>query len=171
MIEFNTMRCQSVRRECTGYKLRSETVTGTDSWRQLLLIPLLALSWGACALEGESTKDPTVPPAVWLAAQPSTPGAAPQHTANAASRVQVILVGETRRLALVDGNVVKAGDVINDSKVLAIKVNRVVMEDTSKSLSMYPNVEKKAPTSAMSRKKSVVIPADSVSSKEKGSNQ
>jgi len=144
------MRCQPVKRKSIGYnKLRS----------QLLLVPLLALSWGASALEGESTKDPTVPPAVWLAAQPSVPGAAPQDAVQAASRVQVILVGKTRRFALVDGNVVKVGDVVNDSKVLAIKANRVVTEDESKSLSMLPNVEKKAPASVKSRKKLVVIPA------------
>jgi len=155
------MRCQSVRRECTGYKLRS----------QLLLIPLLTLSWGACALEGESTKDPTVPPAVWLAAQPSAPGAAPQDVVVIASRVQMILVGKTRRFALIDGKVVKAGDVFNDSKVLAIKADKVMTEDAAKSLGMMPNVEKKAPAMVAGRKKSVVIPASSVSSKEKGSNQ
>ncbi len=165
------MHCQSVRRECTGYKLRSETVTGADSWRQLLLIPLLALSCGAYALEGESTKDPTVPPAVWLAAQPGTPGAAPQDTVAAASRVQMILVGKTRRFALIDGKVVKAGDVFNDSKVLAIKADKVMTEDAAKSLGMMPNVEKKAPAMVVGRKKSVVIPAGSLSSKEKGSNQ
>ena len=66
---------------------------------------------------------------------------------------------------LCDGEVVKVGDQFNDSKVVAIKADKVVMDDASKSLRTTPDVEKKKPVVSKSRKKSVMIPEASVSSK------
>jgi hypothetical protein len=150
------------------------TQTSTLMWGRWIFLPLLALnpyvSGAAFALDDTSMKDPTVPPAAWLAAQPAVPGApAADAVADAAgaSNVQVIVVGKSRRFALVDGQVVKPGDLLNDSKVLSIQGDRVVLEDQTKSLGMTPQVEKRTPVSARvtARKKVIVIPAENESSK------
>lgn len=160
----------SVKKEWTGFRLRLDALTAVVPWRQLFFAPLLVLSLGTNAQDA-SRKDPTVPPAVWLAAQPKTADATQQAASGETSRIQLIVAGPSRRLALIDGKVVKAGDVVNGSKVLAITPDKVIMRDAAKSLVMMPDVEKKPPALVVVRKKSVVIPADSVSPGAKGSNQ
>ncbi|MDP1527221.1 MAG: hypothetical protein Q8M20_15550 [Rhodocyclaceae bacterium] len=84
------------------------------------MLPFLAAQWlWASAVVLANDKDPTVPPAVWLAVQPSVAGDQVVQTGDAA-RVRVLVVGKSRRLALVDGHVVQAGDAVGDSKVAAI---------------------------------------------------
>ncbi len=109
---------------------------------------LLALGWFNMAWGG-TLSDPTRPPAAWLAAmQPDIQGVAAKVGQGGSSGVQLILVGKTRKLALVNGQVVKPGDIYNGSKVLAIKPGEVVVQDASKSLKLTPDVEKKVLTPA-----------------------
>jgi hypothetical protein len=60
----------------------------------------------------------------------------------------MIVIGPTRKFAVVDGRVVKLGDTYKGSKVLDIKSDEVVVRDASKSLKLTPAVEKKVVTSA-----------------------
>lgn len=108
--------------------------------------------------------DPTVAPPAWVATQP--PGAV-SDADETSPEMQLILIGRSRRLAVINGEVVKVGDNYKGSTVRAIKANKVVMDDAEKSLSMAPGVQKSAPKMAKGRKKSVVIPVDSASSKAK----
>ncbi len=135
---------------------------------QTALLLLIALGWASGAWAA-SSGDPTEAPPVWLAAQPVAPGVAPPSSSEAV--VQVILSGRSRRLAVIDGEVVRVGDHYKGSKVVAIKANKVVMEDTTKSLDVTANVAKKKPVRVPVRKKRVVLPASDVSPKAMGSHQ
>lgn len=112
--------------------------------------------------------DPTEAPPAWVATQP--PGAI-SDAEEASPEMQVTLIGRSRRLAVINGAVVKVGDEYKGSKVRAIKAGKVEMDDAAKSLSMAPDVKKSAPKIAKGRKKSVVIPAGNASSKANRSNQ
>lgn len=113
-------------------------------------LPLLALGWFAGAA-GQTLSDPTRPPAAWLALQP---GGGDIGDQDASSGLRLTVVGKTKKFALIDGQVVKPGDIYNGSKVLAIKPGEVVVRDNevSRSLKVTPGVEKKV-ISPASRKK------------------
>lgn len=104
----------------------------------IFLLAAIALAGGAHA----AGKDPTVPPAAWQAVQPVTPGTKALTTVDTSS-VRLVLVGKTRQLALIDGQVIKPGDSYNGVKVEAIGRNQVQMEEKEKSLKLVPGVEKK----------------------------
>lgn len=104
---------------------------------------MLALGWFTAAWGDVTRSDPTLPPPAWLAAQP---GAVPVVEQDASSGMQLILIGRSRKLAVIDGQVVKPGDTYKGSKVLDIKSGEVVLQDASKSLKLTPNVEKKVIT-------------------------
>lgn len=106
------------------------------------LLPALALLWFTGAWGGVAS-DPTRPPPAWLAAQPSAQGTVSQANQQSEPGLQLIVVGPTRRFAVIDGEVVKPGDAFNGSKVLHIDAGQVVVQDPSKSLKLTPAVEKK----------------------------
>lgn len=106
--------------------------------------------------------DPTEAPPAWVATQPSSSSNA---MIEAPPEMQIILTGKSRKLAVINGEIVKVGDEYKGSTVRAIKTNKVVMDDAEKSLSMTPDVKKSAPERVKSKKKSVVISADSVPAK------
>ena len=137
---------------------------------QAVLSLLAALGWASGAWAAASG-DPTEAPPVWVIAQPVAPGAAPMATSGAGPEVGVILSGKSRRLAVIDGEVVKVGDQYKGSKVVAISANKVVTEDAAKSLYAMPNVSKTKPVLVPARKKRVVLPAGDVSPKTMGSLQ
>lgn len=112
------------------------------------------------------TRDPTIPPPAWLALMPKQPGIDDLIPA----RVQVMVVGKSRRIAIVDGQVVHPGDTMFDTKVADIQSNRVVLEDDTKSLRMTPNIEKTAPATTSQQKKQITITGDSVPSNANRSN-
>lgn len=58
---------------------------------------------------------------------------------------------------MIDGQIVKAGDVYKDSKVSAISADQVTMDDAVKSLSMTPDVTKKTALRVYSQNKKVVV--------------
>lgn len=131
------------------------------------LIPALALLWLTNAWSA-TRSDPTRPPPGWLAAQPAAAvaragqpnaqgavsqagqpnadGVAPQAGQANTPGLQLILIGKTRKFAVIDGEVVKPGDTYNGSKVVRIDAGEVVVQDPSKSLKVNPAVEKKVNT-------------------------
>lgn len=131
-------------------------------------IPALALFWLTNAWSG-ARSDPTRPAPGWLAAQPEAQAAAQARQSNAQGVVpqagqpnapavvpqegqpngaglQLILIGQTRKFAVIDDEVVKPGDIYNGSRVVRIDAGEVVVQDRSKSLKMNPEVEKKVNT-------------------------
>jgi hypothetical protein len=144
-------------------------------WLAVALLAALATASFA-AEEGrqeshvDSRKDPTVPPAAWLALQPAVADAAGQAETGGL-RARVIVTGKTRRFALIDRQVVRAGDTVGDAKVTAIRESTVIMDDEEKSLAVLPNVEKKRPTRMTAGKRVVRIPEDGASSQQTGGKQ
>lgn len=130
-----------------------------------LSIVALLIALG-CAGGAWAAGDPTEASPVWVAAQPPAPGAQSEVAGGAPpAEMKMTLIGRSRKLAVIDGEVVKVGSEFRGSKVVAVKADKVVMEDAAKSLGVTPNVEKKAPTLTAARKKLVVVPAGSPSSK------
>lgn len=104
---------------------------------------LVSLSHAAMVHAGALT-DPTRPAAEWLAAQPVAPGA-PAASNNAASGLQVLVVGPARKFAIIDGQLVRYGETHNGAKLVGVRPEGVVMQkDGSKEiLSMSPAAQKK----------------------------
>ena len=92
----------------------------------------------------DALADPTRPAAEWLAAQPVVPGAEVTGS-NAAPGVRVLVIGPTRKFAIIDGQMVRLGASYNGAKLVSIQSGGVVLQkDGSKEkLSMNPAVEKK----------------------------
>ncbi len=129
------------------------------SLKRPVSVPLLLLLAGiSCGAYAESSNDPTVPPAVWLAAESAkSDGAKVSGTGGKTGRV--IVIGKTRRLAVVDGKLVKAGEPLNGSRVVAVQNDKVITEDESRSLIISPNINKTAPNRTPPTKSAVVLPA------------
>lgn len=108
------------------------------------LVAAVAFSGVALA---QGVADPTRPPDGWLPADPSTaksPAAAakPQHTGEP---VQLLLVGKTRRYAIVRGELV--GDKTGEIKLVEVKRNDVTVQSDRgrETLNLFPDVEKTPP--------------------------
>ena len=130
------------------------------------LVLLMTLGW-VCGVEAATSGDATEAPATWLDAQPGS--AAKSDARESSAEVQVILSGPSRRLAVINGEVVKVGDIYKGSKVVAIRGDKLVLEDASKSLAMTPGVSKAKPVLSRVQKKRVVLPDGDVSPKAIGS--
>lgn len=113
-------------------------------WPTLGLALGLALGNLATA-QAQTANDPTRPPEAWLALQPqvAVPGATPTVDEN--SGVKITVTGKNRRYALIDGQVVKIGDMVNGARVVAIGPNAVTVQQNNvrKVLRLAPGVEKK----------------------------
>ncbi len=120
---------------------------------KLLLLALLVLGLTTSAW-AESRIDPTVMPPAWLAAQPVIPGAATVEAKKPTPIVQLIVIGKSRKFAVIDGQVVKSGEILNESQIVDIKSGEVVTKDSSKSLKLNPSVEKKSVSTILLRKTS-----------------
>jgi hypothetical protein len=118
------------------------------SFLALLVLGLTTSAWG------ESRIDPTVIPPAWLAAQPIIPGAATVVAKEPTPIVQLIVIGKSRKFAVIDGQIVKSGEVLNESQIVDIKSGEVLTKDISKSLKLNPSVEKKSVSSDSLRKTS-----------------
>jgi urease gamma subunit len=68
--------------------------------------------------------------------------------------VQLIVIGQSRKFAVIDGQVIKSGEILNESKIVDIKSGEVVTKDPSKSLKLNPSVEKKLITADLLRQTS-----------------
>lgn len=131
---------------------------------------MIALGWASGA-GANVAGDPTEAPAVWIAAQPAAPGSGPKAMGEVSPEMQVIVAGRSRKLAVVNGEVVKVGDLYKGSRVVAIRGNKLVLEDASKSVDMTPGVSKAKPALSRVQKKRVVLPGGDVSPKAIGSQQ
>lgn len=120
---------------------------------ELSLLALLVLVITTNA-RGEPRIDPTVIPPAWLAAQPAPPGAAIVVAKEPTPIVQVIVIGKSRKFAVIDGQVVKSGEILNESQIVDIKSVEVLTKDISKSLKLNPSVEKKSVSPVLLRKTS-----------------
>jgi len=111
------------------------------------VIGLLAM--GHVAIAGaQGISDPTRPPPGWLPEDPKAPAkaAAPVGAEGTGGEpVQLLLVGKTRRFAIVRGELV--GEKTAGTKLLGVKRNDVVVqgERGRESLNLFPDVEKTPP--------------------------
>ena len=112
-----------------------------------VLMGLLAgAGMGIAAAQGIS--DPTRPPPGWMPVDPSKVSTkAPEKAEGSAGGepVQLLLVGKTRRFALVRGDLV--GEKTAGTKLVEIKRNDVVVssERGRETLNLFPDVQKTAP--------------------------
>lgn len=99
-------------------------------------------------VQAQTLADPTRPAGV-AASQP----AAHHEQISANAQVQSILISPQRRVAIVNGESVQAGDMLGDAKVVRITENEVVLRTGSeiRILKMYPGVEKTSVAAAAAK--------------------
>ena len=98
-------------------------------------------------------EDPTRPAPAWLAAQPKAPGEIVVEQ-NSEPSLQLLLIGKSRKYAIIDGQIVKPGGSYNGSRLVAIKPGLVVLQsdDALQTLKMHPAIEKTIITHKLSKK-------------------
>ena len=103
-----------------------------------LLLGCLFPAWG------QPLSDPTRPAQEWLDAQPKVAGAPPAFEQEAPPHLQSILIGPTRKYAIIDGRLVGVGDAFNDARVMKVSPSEVVLrsERGIQSLTLFSDVEK-----------------------------
>lgn len=113
--------------------------TTTHKARAVRLACWIGLCVAPIAVLGQALIDPMRPPAA--PASQTTPSAAPLPKANA---VQVLLIGENRKYAVVDGVIVRQGDTLNGWRVTRISSTGVMLSGagSSETLSITPRVIK-----------------------------
>ena len=82
------------------------------------LLALFASLW-TVTVSGEVLSDPTQPAPAWLAAQ-AKPGSLTSEQ-DAAPRLQLLLIGPSRKYAIISGQEVKLGGTYKDSKLVAVR--------------------------------------------------
>ena len=128
-------------------------------------IALLVLGW--CGVTwGQVITDPTRPAPAWLAAQPKAPGM-PAAETNTIPTLQLLMLGKSRKYAIIGGQMVKLGDNYNGSKLVAIRPDAVVLQSDGalQTLKIQPAIQKTVITQKpsgetgelVSRRKTVVI--------------
>jgi hypothetical protein len=105
------------------------------------LLAVLALLWTA-TVRGEVLSDPTRPAPAWLAAQPKAPGVAAVE--DSTPTLQLLLIGPSRKYAIISGQVVKLGGAYKDSKLVAVRPGEVDLQDDNslQTLKMHPGIKK-----------------------------
>ncbi len=104
-----------------------------------------ALALGVCAAAwGQALSDPTRPPQEWLAAQPKGTGT-PAAEQEVSPLLQSLLIGPSRNYAIIDGQLVGAGDTFNGARVVAVTPAGVVLRSQrgTQTLKLFPDVEKR----------------------------
>jgi MSHA biogenesis protein MshK len=108
------------------------------------LCALAALAAGSSASQAalaQALADPMRPPA--------TPAPSPAEGAadaeKAAARLQSVLISPARRVAVIDGRVVRLGERVGDARLVAISESQVVLQRANgrETLKLNPVVEKK----------------------------
>ena len=105
---------------------------------------------GGAELRPELSADPTRPPEVWLARRAPAAASGPQASAPAEALAKadagsrITLIGPKRRLAVIDGQIVRPGDQINGARVVAIQPQVVILQTgaAQQRLRLTPGVEK-----------------------------
>jgi hypothetical protein len=110
----------------------------------MLLVGITASTLSYAQVSG----DPTKPPAVWLAMQPKPYGVgAVEVEAAGTPGAQIVIVGPTRKFAMVDGQAVRPGETYKGSKLLNIGPDGLVWQTEGRRelTSMSPGVQKTDP--------------------------
>jgi hypothetical protein len=105
-----------------------------------LVLGCLSPAWG------QALSDPTRPPQAWLAAQPKAAGTpAAEQDAVPQLHLQSLLIGPSRRYAIIDGQLLGVGDKFKDARVMAVRPAGVVLrsERGTQTLRLFPDVEKR----------------------------
>jgi hypothetical protein len=120
------------------------------SGRLLLLIVGLATS---AFTHAQTSGDPTKPPPAWLALQPKAPGAAAVEVEAGTPGAQIVVVGPTRKFAMVDGHAVRTGETYKGSKLLVIGSDGLIWQTEGRRelTSMSPSVQKTDPAARHSK--------------------
>lgn len=116
-----------------------------------LLFAIAGLVISALAY-AQSSGDPTRPPPAWLALQPRLPGA-PVEVERGTPGAQIVIVGPSRKFAMVDGQAVYPGETYRGSKLLGIGHDGVTWQTDGhrEKTSMSPAVQKTDPASRQSK--------------------
>lgn len=118
-------------------------------------------SAACCAAWGQAVFDPTRPSPAWIAAQAkktggsydasaAPPGASPGVSAGsvaegeAAPRLQSLLIGPSRKYAIINGQLVTVGAAYKDAKLVEVRPTEAVLlsEHGRQTLKLFPDVEK-----------------------------
>lgn len=107
---------------------------------------MLALAACLSAVMVQAQTDPTRPSAAWLAAQPRTAGAEAPADART-PEAQIVVLGPSRKFALVNGEPVHAGETYAGAKLVAIDADGILWHRAGAEArsTMSPAVEKTAP--------------------------
>jgi len=94
---------------------------------------------------GQALSDPTRPPLAWLAAQQNAAGAASPTEQEVVPHLQSLLIGPSRRYAIIEGQVLGVGDRFGDARVVAVRPAGVVLRSVrgTQTLKIFPDVEKR----------------------------
>lgn len=111
-------------------------------------IVLLAACALGVAAPGEASAqalhDPTRPPAQFLDPASTAEGGAPAN-----SGLQTIMISKRRRVAMINGELVKAGDKVGEAVVERIGDSEVILKQSDgrrEVLKLYPDVERRQTT-------------------------
>lgn len=96
----------------------------------ILLFPLLSNNIYSQEVSG---RDPTRPSQYTSNVSEANKSATPRVGYN----LQSVIIGKTRRLALINDKFVTVGDVIGNAKVIAISRNTVVLSESGKKVTIY----------------------------------
>lgn len=115
--------------------------------RALGITALLLVAMGAAELRAQALNDPTRPPPNWMPPDPKA-SVADRSKAEAAESgvpVTMLLVGPTRRFALVNGELI--GEKGKGNRILDVKRNEVVVQSERgrETLNLFPDVKKTPP--------------------------
>jgi hypothetical protein len=111
----------------------------------------IGLSWllaaGCSAALAQGIADPTKPPPAFMpgASTPSRVEQRAEASGSGSEPVQLVLVGKTRRYALVNGELV--GDKTPGTKLVEVKRNELVVQTDKgrETLNLFPDVQKTPP--------------------------
>ena len=109
--------------------------------RATIRVAMLALLGIASSfVHAENLRDPTRPPASFGA--PPAEGIAPRSPT---PKLQSVLIGPGRAIAVISGQTVKVGDSVDGAKVVAIREGEVVLRTGKdlQTLKLFPGIEKR----------------------------
>lgn len=111
------------------------------------LLLLLAGLFVAVASHAQAVSDPTRPAIAWLAVQPKATGVVVAEPESGTPGAQIVVVGPSRKFAMVDGNAVRTGETYKGAKLLGIGSDSLTWQNGEKRemASMSPAVVKTPP--------------------------
>jgi len=122
-------------------------MTRTRMQHALALAALTLLACGAGGARAQALNDPTRPPPGWLPVDPKAVVAkeAKAEGAESGVPVSILLVGPTRRFALVNGEMI--GDKGKGTRIVDVKRNDVIVQSERgrETLNLFPDVKKTPP--------------------------